>query len=233
MQPSQHGRPRITPSSTISGVQQSLMLNNLPQQTRKPASRNQKPHDLGIGRAGERQPLHERMTSDETAHDVSAQSNRREHSRSTENGNSLHSSDTSASGTPTGASVGVYEVRLLLGLSISKGRSGRSTDQWDRRLLSYVRKKAEASDGSAEAGSTSEHNLAVEVASRKAVCAYEKARGRVADQMPQTHPGYDIISRNPLTGEERFIEVKGVSGKSKSTRCRSVAAPVQQCSGLW
>ena len=35
--------------------------------------------------------------------------------------------------------------------------------------------------------------------------------------MAQTHPGYDIISRNPLTGEERFIEVKGVNGEWNKT----------------
>ena len=48
-------------------------------------------------------------------------------------------------------------------------------------------------------------------------CAYEKARGRVAEQMPQTHPGYDIISRNTITGEDRFIEVKGVNGEWNRT----------------
>ncbi len=62
-----------------------------------------------------------------------------------------------------------------------------------------------------------EHNLAVEVVARGAVCAYEKARGRVAEQMAQTHPGYDIISRNSLTGEDRFIEVKGVNGEWNQT----------------
>lgn len=81
-------------------------------------------------------------------------------------------------------------------------------EQWDRRLLSYVRKNQE---------SLSEHNLAVEVVARDAVCAYEKARGRVAEQMAQTHPGYDIISRNQLTGEDRFIEVKGVNGEWNQT----------------
>ena len=35
--------------------------------------------------------------------------------------------------------------------------------------------------------------------------------------MAQTHPGYDIISRNSLTGEERFIEVKGVNGEWNMT----------------
>lgn len=86
-------------------------------------------------------------------------------------------------------------------------------EQWDRRLLSYVRKKQEESADADEQEGPSEHNLAVEVVARAAVCAYEKARGRVAEQMAQTHPGYDIISRNPLTGEDRFIEVKGVNGE--------------------
>src|SRR5690554_7104530 len=31
--------------------------------------------------------------------------------------------------------------------------------------------------------------------------------------MAQTHPGYDIISRDPVTNKERFIEVKGVNGE--------------------
>lgn len=90
-------------------------------------------------------------------------------------------------------------------------------EQWDRRLLSYVRKKQEESSDADEQGGPSEHNLAVEVVARAAVCAYEKARGRVAEQMAQTHPGYDIISRNPLTGEDRFIEVKGVNGEWNQT----------------
>ena len=90
-------------------------------------------------------------------------------------------------------------------------------EQWDRRLLSYVRKKQEESPDADEQENPSEHNLAVEVVARAAVCSYEKARGRVAEQMAQTHPGYDIISQNPLTGEERFIEVKGVNGEWNQT----------------
>ena len=90
-------------------------------------------------------------------------------------------------------------------------------EQWDRRLLSYVRKKQEESADADEQEGPSEHNLAVEVVARAAACAYEKARGRVAEQMAQTHPGYDIISRNPLTGEDRFIEVKGVNGEWNQT----------------
>lgn len=86
-------------------------------------------------------------------------------------------------------------------------------EQWDRRLLSYVRQKQEGESETNGQDSPSEHNLAVEVVARSAVCAYEKERGRVAEQMAQTHPGYDIISRNPLTGEDRFIEVKGINGE--------------------
>jgi hypothetical protein len=90
-------------------------------------------------------------------------------------------------------------------------------EQWDPRLLSYVRKRQEESADADEQDGPSEHNLAVEVVARAAVCVYEKNRGRIAEQMAQTHPGYDIISRNPLTHEDRFIEVKGVNGEWNQT----------------
>ncbi len=90
-------------------------------------------------------------------------------------------------------------------------------EQWDRRLLSYVRQRQEESSDISDGEGLSDHNLAVEAVTREAVCAYEKERGRVTEQMAQTHPGYDIISRNPVTGEERFIEVKGVNGEWNQT----------------
>lgn len=99
----------------------------------------------------------------------------------------------------------------------AKNPRPKHKEQWDRRLLSYVRKKQEESTDANEQDGPSEHNLAVEVVARAAVCAYEKARGRVAEQMAQTHPGYDIISRNPLTGEDRIIEVKGINGEWNQT----------------
>ena len=87
-------------------------------------------------------------------------------------------------------------------------------EQWDRRLLSYVRRKQEeASEGTKGRSASTDHNLAVEVFARRAVCVYEKARGRNAREMAQTHPGHDIVSHDPLTGEERLIEVKGVDGE--------------------
>jgi len=85
--------------------------------------------------------------------------------------------------------------------------------QWDRQLRSYVRKLVENTDYLNDENGSNEHNLAVEVIARDAVCSYEKNRGRIAEQMPQTHPGYDIISRDPLGDEERYIEVKGISGE--------------------
>ena len=91
-------------------------------------------------------------------------------------------------------------------------------EQWDRRLLSYVRRKQEkASEGAERRSGSTEHNLAVEFLARNAVCAYEKAQQRNARQMAQTHPGHDIVSDDPLTGEERLIEVKGVAGEWNQT----------------
>ena len=94
-------------------------------------------------------------------------------------------------------------------------KRAKHKEQWDRCLRSYVRKRTESDEASDS--STSEHNLAVESVARKAVCDHERKQGRIAEQMPQTHPGYDIFSRNPLTGEERYIEVKGISGEWNKT----------------
>ena len=92
-------------------------------------------------------------------------------------------------------------------------------EQWDqRRLLSYVRRKQEeVSEGPEGRSASREHNLAVEAVARKAVCTHEEERGRNARQMAQTHPGYDIVSHDPLTSEERLIEVKGVAGEWNQT----------------
>ncbi|WP_026331244.1 DUF3883 domain-containing protein [Thioalkalivibrio sp. ALMg13-2] len=99
----------------------------------------------------------------------------------------------------------------------AKKSRAKHKEQWDRRLLSYVRQKQEDSSGADDTGGLSDHNLAVEVIARDAVCTYERERGRVPEQMAQTHPGYDIISHNPVTGEDRYIEVKGVNGEWNQT----------------
>ena len=108
-------------------------------------------------------------------------------------------------------------VRQRAGRGKKKARAKHKA-QWDRRLVSYVQRKqpepAEAGEG--RSGSL-EHNLAVEAVARGAVVAYEEERGRIGEQMAQTHPGYDIVSHDPLTGEDRWIEVKGVAGEWNQT----------------
>ena len=85
--------------------------------------------------------------------------------------------------------------------------------KWERRLLSYVKNSSENSDEAAPSNARRSHNLAVEARARRAVCEYEEARGRDPVEMAITHPGYDILSVAPGTGEERYIEVKGVTGE--------------------
>jgi len=101
--------------------------------------------------------------------------------------------------------------------SVQKKKRPKHKKQWDRRLLSYVRNNQAIYDEEGGGNTNSEHNLAVEAVARDAVCAYEKKRGRIPEQMPQTHPGHDIESVDPLTGEERLIEVKGISGEWNKT----------------
>ena len=71
-----------------------------------------------------------------------------------------------------------------------------SKKAWDRKLISYVRQVDDVKEqdrGSSELDR--EYKLSIEVASRAIVCDYERMRGRNPEEMPQTHPGYDIISR--------------------------------------
>ena len=96
-----------------------------------------------------------------------------------------------------------------------RGRS-KSKSLWDRELISYARhKKAEADTDSDGSGSEdAKYKLAIEAAARAAVCEYERARGRVPEEMSQTNPGFDIVSRRPGSDDiERYIEVKGTSGE--------------------
>ena len=89
---------------------------------------------------------------------------------------------------------------------------------WDRKLISYV-KQRESNDGQGRDSSEfdREYKLSIEAASRVLVCNYEKERGRDPEEMAQTHPGYDIISRRVDSDEiDRYIEVKGTSGEWKN-----------------
>jgi hypothetical protein len=96
-----------------------------------------------------------------------------------------------------------------------RGRT-KGKSLWDRELISYARQRKMESDSDEDGAGAeeAEYKLAIEAASRAAVSAYEKNRGRETEEMPQTHPGFDILSRNVGSEEiERYIEVKGTSGE--------------------
>ena len=50
------------------------------------------------------------------------------------------------------------------------------------------------------------------IKARRAVIEYETREGRKPKEMPDNHPGYDILSVDDASGQRRLIEVKGVQG---------------------
>ena len=97
--------------------------------------------------------------------------------------------------------------------SSGERKSSKHKKKWERRLLSYVKNSASEPNDNQSFDEKTTHNYAVEAKARAAVCEYEEARGRTTEQMPITHPGYDIRSVSPTTGDERLIEVKGLTGE--------------------
>ncbi|MFT5872450.1 MAG: hypothetical protein ACI8WT_001381 [Clostridium sp.] len=83
------------------------------------------------------------------------------------------------------------------------------------RLISYVSN----SDGNDELDikqrlERREHNLKIEDKARKVICNFEVKAQRIPMEMPKLQEGYDIISRNKVTGEIlRYIHVKGLIGE--------------------
>ena len=116
---------------------------------------------------------------------------------------------------PPPASTRVTGRPVVPGTRAKKSRPKHKV-QRDKRLLSYVN-HAGGEDVDAEDGGNPEHNMAIEAASRDAVCKYEIARGRTPKQMALTHPGYDIVSQDLVRGTQRLIEVKGVAGEWNKT----------------
>lgn len=103
------------------------------------------------------------------------------------------------------------------GTASASSTRNTATKQRNQQLRSYVLPAQEADrlkEGSEE---KRKHNLAVEAIAREMVCRYERQKGRIPEEMSQTHPGYDIRSIDALTGEERLIEVKGISGDWNNT----------------
>ncbi len=103
---------------------------------------------------------------------------------------------------------------------VKRKSSGRDPSKklWDRKLISYVKQRESHDEQDRESSEIDrEYKLSIEAASRALVCAYEKERGRYPEEMAQTHPGYDIISRRIDSDEiDRYIEVKGTSGEWKN-----------------
>lgn len=100
--------------------------------------------------------------------------------------------------------------------SLNKKSRNKHKKLWDRKLISYVRKRNLDQDEERNKEDAA-YKLSVEAASRELVCQYEIDRGRVPEEMAQTHPGYDVISRkiNNTEDIERYIEIKGTSGEWK------------------
>ena len=123
------------------------------------------------------------------------------------------------SGTPTKDSTPTSDNDRNITPTYSPKKRPEFKQKWDQALRSYARPKIEGSRD-AENSSESEkrqHDLMVEAASRKIVCDWELMQGRHAEELGLTHPGYDLISTNPNTGERRLIEVKGIDGEWNKT----------------
>jgi len=58
---------------------------------------------------------------------------------------------------------------------------------------------------------------AVDEAGMRAVIEYERQQGRHVNRLDHNHPGYDLITYDPITGEERWIEVKSTAGDWRTT----------------
>jgi len=93
-----------------------------------------------------------------------------------------------------------------------QNNSGETRKQRNQRFVSYLMPDTEVESKGEESNEARQHNLAIEELARDAVCVYEKQRGRLAEQMSQTQPGYDVRSVDE-SGEIRYIEVKGISGE--------------------
>lgn len=84
------------------------------------------------------------------------------------------------------------------------------------RMLSYV---IPTGDENKEVGEDShseeqqERIEAIDEAAIDAACAYEVLRQWEVERKPHKNPGFDLISKCPVTGEKRIIEVKGIDGE--------------------
>jgi hypothetical protein len=85
------------------------------------------------------------------------------------------------------------------------------------RVVTYVAAgipKPQEDDDSDEERTPEERQFKIDLGKLavRRVCDYERRHGRVPEEMPQTHPGYDVESHDPATAARRFIEVKAING---------------------
>ena len=88
-----------------------------------------------------------------------------------------------------------------------------ASTQRRNRLRSYVSPAVPDPRKSDVSPDSADHVYQVEEAARALVCKYEEARGRTTEQMPPTHPGYDVKSFGRRGELARLIEVKGIDGE--------------------
>ncbi|MGA2243013.1 MAG: DUF3883 domain-containing protein [Verrucomicrobiota bacterium] len=72
--------------------------------------------------------------------------------------------------------------------------------------------KDEQQEATESSGAKQEHRENLNRAGVNRVLEHETKSGRNPTEMPHTHPGYDVESKNQLGGIERFIEVKSCPG---------------------
>jgi hypothetical protein len=89
------------------------------------------------------------------------------------------------------------------------GSSRAPSSERQERLRSYT--SLPGVDDAERSESASERS-AVELRAIRFVEEHERKRERVPEVKPHNHPGYDIHSVSPGSGENRYIEVKGLSG---------------------
>jgi hypothetical protein len=126
--------------------------------------------------------------------------------------------DDSPPGRSTADTTGSSGSSGSLASTNSAGRKpgrAKSKSLWDRELISYARRRQTEPDPDNEgSGEDAQYKLAIEAAARAIVCDYERERGRYPEEMSQTNPGFDILSRRSASdGIDRYIEIKGTSGE--------------------
>ena len=88
----------------------------------------------------------------------------------------------------------------------------KPNDSNQQQYRTHVYTSNKQTDASNTEKSNNDRNLAIEKISRAKAIEHEKKSGRVVSEMPQNHPGFDLISSDVETGEVlRYIEVKGTT----------------------